>query len=144
MRCMRGNGIVGGERYHIPSSRGFQSCWFVFCFSNFLTLFICHYYHPSCFPFLPTTSLVLAPVVLFCLQHAFTRCTYVVLLSPLNRPFELMAHSHGPVSPLPPSHCLQTSQIPDSSMAVYRVWNNHPVNYAKNEISIMRSCSFVF
>jgi hypothetical protein len=73
------------------------------------------------------------------------RCTYVVLLPPplLNRLSELMAHSHGPVPPyLPPSHCLQTSQIPDSSMAVYRVWNNHPVNYAKNEISIMRFFSF--
>lgn len=38
-------------------------------------------------------------------------------------------------------HCLLNFANTRSSMVVYRVWNNHQVNYVKNDISIMH---FVF
>lgn len=135
MKCVSRVEVSGGERcQHIPPSLVFVPFSFLFfSSSNFLLSPL----SPICLPVFSPTPLVLALRLSSpppCIHEMYIRCSS----TPLNRPFELMAHGHGPVSPSPPSHCLQTSQIPDSSMAVYRVWNNHLVNYAKNEISIMR------
>ena len=111
---------------------------FVFQFLCPLSVTTIAHLSPCFLPYSPSTRpLIVSPPT--CIHEMYIRCSP----TPLNRPFELMAHGHGPVSPSPPSHCLQTSQIPDSSMAVYRVWNNHLVNYAKNEISIMGFCVFL-
>lgn len=137
MRCIEGWGFGGRTVSVHPAVFCFCT---LFLFFFFVFQFLAPYLSllsPICNPVFSPTPLVLALRLSSpppCIHEMYIRCSS----TPLNRPFELMAHGHGPVSPSPPSHCLQTSQIPDSSMAVYRVWNNHLVNYAKNEISIMR------
>ena len=83
------------------------------------------------FPFFPDLSsfaLLRLPS-----EHAFVKCTYIACFpsSSLQNPFPLDG-TYPRASPLALLLDLANT-IP--SMAVYRVWNNHPVDAVKNETS---------